>query len=212
MKSLFIILILSLSTNSCEKTKNVYIADHLIDCTGVAPQKCMLIKENIIDDWTHFYGNIKGFKYETGFEYLLKVKIETIKKPPADGSSLKYTLIEILEKNKTQKQVNLHNNWKIISMEGVDSFEKNPSLKFDSNKNGVSGFSGCNNFFGNFDLDKQSLSLGEMGMTRKMCPNMALENTFINNLKNVSTYKIVDSKLKLLNKENQIIITCELIK
>lgn len=212
MKSFFIILILSFSVNSCEETKNIYVADHLTDCVGVAPQKCMLIKENVSDDWTYFYGNIKGFEYETGFEYLLKVKIETIKNPPADGSSLKYTLIEVLEKNKTKKQINLYNNWKVISMKGIDSFEKNPTIKFDTKEKSITGFSGCNNFFGNFDSDKQILSLGEMGMTRKMCPNMTLENTFINNLKNVSTYKIDNSKLILYNKENQKIITCELIK
>ena len=212
MKSFFIILILSFSINSCKETKNIYVADHLTDCVGVTSQKCMLIKENVNDNWTSFYGNIKNFEYETGFEYLLKIKIETIKNSPADGSSLKYTLIKVLEKNKTKKKINLYNNWKVISMKGIDSFEKNPTIKFNNKEKSITGFAGCNNFFGKFDSERQNLSFSEMGMTRKMCPNMSLENTFINNLKNVSTYKIIDSKLQFFDKENQIIITSELTK
>ena len=79
MKVFFMILILSLSTNSCEEsadnqiTKTLYVAHYLTDCTGVGPQKCMLIKENIEDDFSYFYDNIAGFDFEEGFNYTLKV-------------------------------------------------------------------------------------------------------------------------------------------
>ena len=99
-------LVLCLSVKSYDETKHIYIADHLVDCVGVAPQKCMLVKENIVDEWTIFYGNIEGFTYEKGYKYLLKVKIEEVKNLPADGSSLKYTLLEVLEKNKTKNSIN----------------------------------------------------------------------------------------------------------
>jgi len=212
MKSLLFILILSLTAKSCDETKHIYVADHLVDCEGVAPQKCMLVKNKIVGDWTYFYDNIKGFEYEEGYEYLLNVKIETIKNPPADASALKYTLVEVLEKNKTKKQITLNNNWKVITMNGIDRFEKNLTIKFDYKEKKVSGFAGCNNFFGKYNFNKQNLSFGEMGMTRKMCQDMTVENTLINNLRNVSTYKIDNSKLVFYDKNNQVIITSKLIK
>jgi hypothetical protein len=103
MKTFLTILILSIAY-SCEdstneqNTKTLYISDHLVDCTGVGPQKCMLVKEKIEDDFTYFYDNIVGFDYEAGYNYTLKVRVDAIKNPPADGSFLKYSLVEILKK------------------------------------------------------------------------------------------------------------------
>lgn len=211
MKSLFFILLLSISTNTCQQeTKILYVSDQLVDCVGVAPQKCMLIKEKPTDKWRNFYGSIKGFNYEEGFLYKIKVKIETIKNPPADASNLKYTLIEILLKEKNMNQTTLTNKWKVIAMLGIDEFIKNPTIIFDQKDNRVAGFSGCNNYFGTFKTEDNHLSFDQMGLTRKMCPDMTVENTFINNLKKVDHYKIESEKLLVYNKNNSLLFTCEL--
>lgn len=52
------------------------------------------------EDFTNFYTNINGFDYEPGYEYVLKVNAEDIPNPPADGSSVKYTLVEQVSKSK----------------------------------------------------------------------------------------------------------------
>ena len=83
--------------NSLSETKILYINSKLVDCIGVGPQQCMLIKENKDEEWGMFYDNIQGFDYHEGIEYKLQVMITQIENPPADGSSLKYDLIEILE-------------------------------------------------------------------------------------------------------------------
>lgn len=210
MKSLVFIIILAVTAKSCEDTKHIYVADHLVDCTGVAPQKCMLVKEKIVDDWTNFYGNIEGFDYEEGYEYLLNVKVEEIKNPPADGSSLKYTLVEVFEKKKTIAPVTLNNKWKVISMQGIDSFDKNPTIQFDDQEKKVSGFSGCNNFFGNYDPESIQLDFTKMGLTRKMCPDMTVENSFMNHLRYISYYKIENELLSFYNKSDELLISCEL--
>ncbi|MGA0555308.1 DUF4377 domain-containing protein [Larkinella sp. VNQ87] len=77
------------------------VADHQVDCTGVGPQKCLLIKEGDATNWAYFYQQIEGFEYTAGFEYKLRVRRENVKNPPADGSSARYVLVEVLEKNKT---------------------------------------------------------------------------------------------------------------
>ncbi len=210
MKPLFFILVLSLTAKSCDETKHIYVADHLVDCVSVGPQKCMLVKDKIVNDWTNFYGNIEGFDYEEGYEYLLNVKVEEIKNPPADAPSFKYILVEVFEKTKTVEQITLVNKWNIISMNGVDSFERNPTIEFDDKEKKVSGFAGCNNFFGVYESSNGQLNLNKMGLTRKMCPDMTVENAFINNLRSVSYYKIEDDKLNFFNKDDELTISCEL--
>jgi len=214
MKNLVIILILNFVANACDETKTIYVADHLADCVGVAPQKCMLIKETLQDDWQYFYDKIQGFDFEEGYNYQLKVKIETVKNPPADASGIKYTLIEVLAKEKSisKKPVSINNQWKVITMKDIDVLDKNPMITFDSQEKRISGFSGCNNFFGDFDPDSNELSLSKMGMTRKMCPDMKLENTFINNLRDSQTFNIENDRLLFYDKDQRVIITCVLVK
>jgi len=87
---------------SCKDTQTLYVANHLVDCEGLAPQQCLLIKENVNDEWTYFYDHIKGFDYEQGYNYMLEVVVSKIENPPADGSSLQYTLVKVLSKEKNQ--------------------------------------------------------------------------------------------------------------
>ncbi|GGX20034.1 DUF4377 domain-containing protein [Aquimarina muelleri] len=86
--------------SSCKETKTIFIAGSLADCVGEAPQKCILYKENPTEDWLFFYDTIEGFKYEEGYIYEIEVAITKIENPPADGSSLQYTLVKILSKEK----------------------------------------------------------------------------------------------------------------
>ncbi len=88
--------------SSCQETKQIYIASHLTDCEGVAPQKCMLIKSRPSEEWSYFYDTIEGFSYEEGYFYELEVAVTRIENPPADGSSLQYSLLKILSKEKDQ--------------------------------------------------------------------------------------------------------------
>jgi len=40
--------------------KTIYVGPALVDCQGVAPQKCLQVKENPADEYTLFYGQIEG--------------------------------------------------------------------------------------------------------------------------------------------------------
>ncbi|SHK81748.1 DUF4377 domain-containing protein [Chryseobacterium polytrichastri] len=80
--------------------KTFIVGPQTADCTGVAPMKCLQVKETPSGEWTNFYTNIEGFTYEPGYEYVLKVKTEKIQNPPMDGSSIKYTLVKQVSKTK----------------------------------------------------------------------------------------------------------------
>ncbi|SEW09523.1 protein of unknown function [Chryseobacterium wanjuense] len=86
------------ASNGNEKT--LIVGPQTADCTGVAPMKCLQVKEKPTENWTNFYSNIEGFTYEPGYEYVLQVKTEKIENPPADGSSIKYTLVKQVSKTK----------------------------------------------------------------------------------------------------------------
>ena len=79
------------------ETKTLFVGPELVECTGVAPQQCLQVREDPNADYELFYNSIEGFTFEPGYEYELLVRVDTVANPPADGSSLQYTLVEVVE-------------------------------------------------------------------------------------------------------------------
>lgn len=100
VSSLFLLLVGCQTVKSADNTKTFYVDSTLADCVGVAPMKCMKVKQDPNANWEYFYGVIQGFDYQPGYQYTLKVKQFNVANPPADGSSIRYELVEIV--NKTQ--------------------------------------------------------------------------------------------------------------
>lgn len=72
-----------------------------------------------------------------------------------------------------------------------------PSLAFLEDGK-LSGFSGCNNFSGNFSLEGTGIELDPGAMTKKMCPGSG-EQDYISALGKVGDLKIGKDKLTLLD-------------
>ena len=102
MKYLLLTLITfsSFTLMGCKKTETVLIKSNLVACEGVSTQKCMQYQVKGEDSWQLFYDEIEGFTYEEGYAYELEVAIEKVTNPPADGSSLKYSLKNIIKKER----------------------------------------------------------------------------------------------------------------
>ncbi len=81
--------------------KTLFVDDKLADCQGVGDRKCMRTRESADGEWEFFYDDIEGFKYEPKYQYELKVEVKSDPNPPADGSSLKYRLLEVVSKKKS---------------------------------------------------------------------------------------------------------------
>ena len=73
-----------------------------------------------------------------------------------------------------------------------------PTIRF-MNDGRVSGFAGCNRFFGNYQLTGESLQLGRMAATKMMCgaAEMAVEDELLENLANVHGFAIEQGGLLL---------------
>lgn len=87
------------SEETAESTTRLWIKPDLVDCEGSAPQTCMQIAESEDGEYEYFYDQIAGFTFVEGTSYVLDVTIADVENPPADGSSLAYTLVEIIEEN-----------------------------------------------------------------------------------------------------------------
>ncbi|MCC8133465.1 MAG: DUF4377 domain-containing protein [Tannerellaceae bacterium] len=88
---------------ACKEPENVeklIVASDPIDCIGVAPQQCLLVKSGEETEWTFLYGGIEGFDYQPGYEYVLKVQVQEVENPVADQSSIRYILIKVISKEK----------------------------------------------------------------------------------------------------------------
>lgn len=75
----------------------MWIGPDLVECEGVAPMLCMQVAYAEGDDYQLFYDQIDGFTHEEGTAYVIDVAITEVDNPPADASSLQYTLVEVVE-------------------------------------------------------------------------------------------------------------------
>jgi hypothetical protein len=82
------------------ETVRLWIQPELVDCDGGAgPQTCMLIADSEDGEPSFFYDSIAGFTFAEGTTYVIDVTVEGVEDPPADASSLSYTLVEIVEES-----------------------------------------------------------------------------------------------------------------
>ncbi len=101
--SLILFLLFSCQTNQNEGIIEEFtIASRTQKCQGYfTDQSCLMIKsQQNSENWEFFYETIKGFHYEQGYEYKIKVLRQYIPENLniADSSLYEYTLLEIISK------------------------------------------------------------------------------------------------------------------
>jgi heat shock protein HslJ len=179
----------------------VYVGPYQVDCVGVAPQKCLLVKEKPGDDWTMHYDPIQGFDYEPGYEYELQILEEKVENPPADASSLRWALVEVVSKTRSLEGT----TWVLesyLNSEGVlvgAMPDSQPTALFQAGQ--ASGNAGCNSYFGSYELGADGkLSLGPLGRTEMYCTpeeRMAQEDAFLDAFGKTASYVITEDMLQL---------------
>ena len=186
--------------------KEILVAHFVSDCVGVAPQQCLNVRESEQADWTLRYDPIEGFEHEAGYDYRLMISETTLEDPPADASSIRWTLIEVLEKTPvTTGETDgdpILRPWKLASfgpaanlgddatkvlVEGALASlpDDNPVTLGLREEGRVGGFDGCNRYFGDFRIENgHQITQGPKGATMMACPDgrMDLEQAFLRNL------------------------------
>lgn len=82
--------------SSANRESIIFVDARTADCVGVAPMQCLRVRDSEDQPWQLFYGGIDGFQHREGTSYTLLVKKTPVPNPPADGSSIKTSLVRIL--------------------------------------------------------------------------------------------------------------------
>jgi len=62
--------------------------------------KCLQVRESQNGPWRNLYANIEGFDYEESYAYELRVEVTRVPSPAADAPSLRYKLLQVVDKRK----------------------------------------------------------------------------------------------------------------
>jgi heat shock protein HslJ len=194
-------------------TKTLYIAPYRAPCTGVGLRSCLLVREQPDGDWTYFYSPIEGFDFEEGYRYTLRVEERPVENPPADASSLRWQLVEVLDRTEASPQERVQGTWQLAAFGDADA-ESPPddvsvhlTLAADSS---FSGLAGCNDYFGRYEAGpEQALSLAQAGLTRKLCPPpvMAVEQRYLDALGAATTFTRKETQLQLHDAAGRSLLT-----
>lgn len=91
--------------------------------------------------------------------------------------------------------------WKMTELNGAaipeGKLDRDVFITFRTQGNRVNGNSGCNNFFGSYEVDGNNMKLSQMGSTMMMCPNIEIENQVNAIFEKINQFSIVEDSLTL---------------
>lgn len=102
--------------------------------------------------------------------------------------------------------------WQLVKIQNKEIHYTNDRqaiiLQFNPEAKGISGFSGCNNYFGQYKCDNTSIFFTDLGSTRMACPDaqMTLENKFLPLLEKVNRYELTRYTLTLYQNERILLV------
>jgi heat shock protein HslJ len=195
--------------------KTMWVSGYKTECdAGAGKGECLLVTTDADlaeAKWQNFYTNIEGFNFEPGLLQKIEVKVAELPgaEIAADQSSLKYTLVKVLEK-KEDRRWDLQGDWSLNKIKGVNlkSTDEVPHLSIDLNKNQFSGNNGCNSFSGiihNVTSDK--LLFENVLTTLRDCMDMPLTDEFDGAVKDIYVYKMENNTLSFYNKANEEVLS-----
>ncbi|MCA9874104.1 MAG: DUF4377 domain-containing protein [Anaerolineales bacterium] len=201
--------------------KTLYVGPELVDCVGVGPQQCMQVKENPGDEYTLFYQQIDGFTFEPGYEYELLVRVTTVENPPADGSSLQYTLVDVVSQTpvtagatavETDQAASLVGPlWQAQTIQGTAVLPDTEVTAVFGEDGSLGGSAGCNTYTTSYQVNGSNITIGLPASTQQLCTEpagiMEQETDFLTSaLPSAATFRINGSSLEIMTAGGQIAV------
>jgi len=147
---------------------------------------------------------------EPGSELMVRLHGRYLERPAMEGDQMKVKLIvdevtEVLpgESCEPEHHASLADTyWKLLELDGkaISTPEgmREAHVIFASAESRADGFAGCNNFFGGYQVDGESLTFSARGSTRMACPEgMDTEQAFLGALGKTTRYKISGQFLQI---------------
>ena len=209
---------MAINDNTTEKT--LYISPEMVPCVGVAPQMCLQVKENPNEkNYTYFYDSIEGFCYNPGFEYAIDVREEPVINPPADASSKKWILGEVITKTGNVTASMLQGvNWHLDSylnkeaeivciLDGTEI-----TALFESER--VTGNAGCDSYGAQYAVEGENLTISGIVSTLMFCegPVSEQETDYLSNLERAVSYNVSGSLLKIMDANQSVMLKYSVVQ
>jgi heat shock protein HslJ len=217
--NVLLLLLLTSFAQAMDDESIFWINSFTVQCEGVAPMTCLQVQESESPEpgkWGNFYSRIEGFTYEAGYLYKLRIRKEMQEDVPADASSIRYVLVDVLEKTRDPK-ININDIWAVTAIQGepVDKprdGQAGPLIEVSLSAMRVTGSDGCNNFIGQIaEFDEGVIEFGPIATTRMMCRDMSVPDKFNSAMLLVRSYRLEPGRLLLLDSDGNELIACRKI-
>lgn len=86
----------SCSNDNDSQIVNLEIKHYRVPAIGLDLLLTTYVREGDDPNFRTFFSGIEGFTHELGFDYELLVRRSEVENPPADGSSIRYELIDVV--------------------------------------------------------------------------------------------------------------------
>jgi heat shock protein HslJ len=98
--------------------------------------------------------------------------------------------------------------WRLAEARGIQ-MPQELSLTIQFQDGRVSGQSACNRFTGGYEIDGNSLTISELALTKKACPDQLTEvdSVLVRTLRRVAAYSFDGPRLQLLNPNERVALT-----
>lgn len=204
--AIFIIFASIFILEGCSSEKNTiyWVNSFKTNCTnGAGEMKCLMVHKGDsmeIPQWELFYSTIEGFTFEPGYFQKIEIKKELLGEEnlPADASSIRYSLKNVLEKQKDSR-FELNAKWILYSIHGnlVSPGNPLPTIEFMLSEMRVFGNNGCNNYSGSIEnITSDTITFGPIMSTKMMCMDMVVPDSFDRVLFKSLNYKVNNQFLK----------------
>jgi heat shock protein HslJ len=191
--------------------RTIYIGPERVECEGEGPQQCYQYKESPGDDWLLLYNEIDGLEYEEGYVYELVVAETNVENPPAGGSSVNLTLVDVT--SKSVPPPNLDDTvWVAETLNGQPPVERS-ELSLGLFDGQLIGSAGCNRFSGSYETFGNSISFGQLVTTGVPCPQVLLDqqNEYLDTLESVASFQVANEQLQLSDENGEIVLTYNVV-
>ncbi len=223
----FLFIVSMIILQSCTQSNSIFwVSGTKTECQGaIGKMQCLNIHKG--DDlknpnWEKFYAPIEDFEFEEG--YLQKIEVEKIhldkSEVPADGSSIRYKLVKVLDKKKdinskvkeksNKPNQRLHDIWGTKSINGklLKSKTNMPKMEIDLTQMRIFGSDGCNDYNGAItEVSDTKIVFGRIASTRKMCKDMETSSDFNAAMEKVKGYKLEGLNLILVDETGKELIS-----
>lgn len=112
-----------------------------------------------------------------------------------------------------KEHITLSGSYTISQVGDNKSLSPKLNISFDENSNKVTGFSGCNTFFGTYAVENNKISFSQMATSKKLCrPEINdIESQILKALNDADSFSINGEDLILLNNQTVLLNATKLI-